>query len=136
MAIVRKYIKPILNERECFRLWLELGSLRKVSDHLRSKGTINPKTGRPFTTMGIRNSAYRWVLKNIEEAKPLYYSEGFVGDDEDWDKFIIDTARNIILEPSVTVRPFMKFIRENDFEKYEYFYEKWVTEESIRPFHG
>ena len=43
MSIVNKYITSILKEERCFKLWVELGSLKKVSEHLKSEGIINPK---------------------------------------------------------------------------------------------
>ena len=133
MSIVNKYITSILKEERCFKLWVELGSLKKVSEHLKSEGIINPKTVKPFTAMGIRFAAYRWVLQYPDKAKPIYYAEGFTGSDDDWNLYLIKVAKNNILNNSVTIRPFVKFIKENNFERYEYFYEDWIKEKSVKP---
>ena len=41
-----KYLKG--DGREYFLLWMELGTLDRISKHLANQGIVNPKTGKPI----------------------------------------------------------------------------------------
>ena len=119
-----------LDGKECFLAWVETGSLSGASDFLTEKGKVNTFTGKPFTPFGIRNAATRWVLYNHEEAKQHYINAGFEGDDKEWEEFLVRRATNILV-PSSKQR-FMDWIKDNNFEKYEYIYARFVDIETIK----
>jgi hypothetical protein len=60
--------KSILDKKLCFDLWIELGSLNKVSMELYNRGVKNTLTDKPFTGIGVRSAAFIWMLYNLDEA--------------------------------------------------------------------
>jgi hypothetical protein len=82
----------LLDGKECFLLWVELGSLEKVRLHYNAQGLINPRTGKPLSEMAIWTTSLRWVLENPEEARPYYEQEGGKLSDDEWEKWLISRA--------------------------------------------
>lgn len=79
MANSRAYLswrKMEIDGKEAFYLrYVEMGtagSWTKVRDHYKNKGKVSSETGKPFKTMGFYHSAWRWAVRNIEEAKEIY----------------------------------------------------------------
>lgn len=90
-----------LDEKECFDLWLKLGSLQKVSKKLASEGKVNKNTEKPFTYAGIRFAALRHVIYNPDEAredmkKADPYSP-YVQTDGAWYRFLAHRARDVFI---------------------------------------
>jgi len=88
--------KKQLNEKQCFDLWLDLGSLKKVSKKITREGQINENTGEPFTLEGIRKSALRYLIYRpedarvrMEEADPF---SPYLQSDREWHKFLVERA--------------------------------------------
>jgi len=98
MPITGRHDKQ-LDEKECFELWLKLGSLQKVSNRLASEGKINVNTGEPFTYGGVRFAALRYVIYNPDEAKEAMreadpYSP-YVQTEGAWYRFLVHRARDV-----------------------------------------
>lgn len=82
--------KKLLDDKESFLLWVELGSVSKVLGHYNERGLINPRTSLPFSEMAIWMSAMRYVLAHPEEAKPYYEAErGSPYPEDEWEEFLI-----------------------------------------------
>lgn len=81
----------LLDERECWSKWIELGSLERVRREYQRTGVLNKRTGDPPTISAIQKAAYRWVLKNLEEAreqiKHEWEKEGRFLTDDEWKKY-------------------------------------------------
>lgn len=114
-------------ERHAFEAWmLEGGTLVRASKLLENKGIINRKTKRPYTPMGIQQAAYRYIIYNHIEVRPIM--ENIWKDygvtkvtNEMWEKYVVNMAA-VILGNSSKKR-FMKWLDKNpQFEKYEHMY--------------
>lgn len=87
---IAKRRKRLLDDKETFFLWVELGSLGKVLKHYESIGIINPKTGNSFSETAIWTSALRYVLANPDEARPYYNADGEVElTDDEWEEWML-----------------------------------------------
>jgi len=115
---------------KAFYLWIELDSLKQVQDHLAEEGLVNPSTRKPYTKYAIRYAAYCYLLDHHEELRPVLEEKGFEGNDDDWNIYLIHKAINTFLFSSK--ERFMKWIKKNDFERYEYYYEDRIKERAIR----
>lgn len=96
MAPGLKYA-TLLEPEKCWKLWNELGSLRKVKAKLRSEGVVNPRTGEPPTSSAIEKAAFMWLINNPQEArKDAEYSwrrEGKIMTDADFNDLLYNAAR-------------------------------------------
>lgn len=99
---VRNKIK-FLHDKELFVHWTGLGkagSLKLLVIYSVKEGWLNPKTGRPPTTMACWNAMWRWAIRNMAEARPFYaqYVLDF-GDyltDDEWMEVINDRAKQLL----------------------------------------
>ena len=119
MSIVANSVNSILDSEECFLLWVQLGSIEKVSRHLESLGKINVTTGKRFSAMGIWNAALRWVTANPDEAWPHYVNAGTELSREEWEEWLVAKA---MIARGYSKRNFLAWVRRMGFEKYEYVY--------------
>lgn len=99
MPLTGQMVKQ-LDEKQCFDLWLQLGTLQKVANRLEKEGNVNENTGKPFTLMGIRVAALRYLIHNPEQAKERMiesdpYSE-YVQTEQSWRRFLIKRAVEIL----------------------------------------
>lgn len=90
--------RQTLDPEQCFNLWIELGSVYKVPILLKEKYEIfNPRTGKPYTPMGVWNSAWNYVLNNLIEAKKkqeeVYRQNGEILQDRDWYSHVAKEAK-------------------------------------------
>ena len=118
MTITSKQEK-LLNDKESFFLWLELGSTKNVSLHLEREGRVNPRTGDPFSPMAIWDSAMRWVLDHPYEAKEIYDEHGSTMNQTEWEEWLVQKALHVL---GTSRKRFMKWIKNRKFEKYVYIY--------------
>jgi hypothetical protein len=58
--------------------------------------------------------------------------QGFVGNDQEWEIFLIHKALTIIA--IFSKYRFMKWIKKNNFEKYEWYYEKEIERRNLKSF--
>lgn len=88
-----------LDRKQCFELWVELGSLPKVQQSLARKGVVNPKTGKPAGLPAIRAAAYKHVFYNIAEARKVYQRLGAFGEgkDEAWIEYLKNRAVQFLM---------------------------------------
>jgi len=121
MSIVSRR-KKLLDDKESFLLWVELGSINKVLGHYNERGIINPRTASPFSEMAVWMSAMRYVLANPEEARPFYDTErGAPYSDEEWEDFLI---RRVFQVYNYSKSRTLKWAKKNNlFDKY---YDIWA----------
>jgi hypothetical protein len=87
------------------------GTLDKVAEHMYNRGIYNTEIGKPYSTSAIFQSIWRWLLYNLDEAKPVYknyillFGEDF---DEDLWKAIIAQRAEIYLTPAQARRFFVE----------------------------
>lgn len=96
---LRKNVQ-VLDPKLCFDLWVKYGSVYTVSEVLyKEHGIYNTNTGRPVTHMGVWDSAWRYILNNLPEAREKlndsWKNEGKILTDAIWFPMVIDRARRI-----------------------------------------
>jgi hypothetical protein len=124
--------RKLLDEKLCFQLWAQLGSIGKVQSHLKLAGIINPNTTKEFSHMAIWNAAFRWVLENMDEARQIFKDAGSDLNDVQWDEWLIEKAMYVYGASSKG--RFMRWIRRMEFEKYDYIYaERYGVEAKHSP---
>lgn len=64
--------KHDLDDKRCWDMWFELGTLRKVQEKLKDEGMTSLRTGRPFTFQAIYTAAWRWAREYPELAKDQF----------------------------------------------------------------
>lgn len=88
-----------LDPKDCWKSWIELGSLGKVQAKYIKQDLKSPYTGRYPIIQAIEKSAKRWAVNNIEEArKDLTYAwqrRGEVLTDEKWNIWLNSAVHNI-----------------------------------------
>lgn len=86
-----------LNDKKCFEYWLEFGSLALASRGLVEDEFINPSTGKKYTEAGIRLSALRYVIMNIQAAKEALKEKGVevALNDKDYYLWVIGRAISV-----------------------------------------
>lgn len=86
----------ILDPGRCWKEWMRLGSLNKVRHLFATEGLRNQRTMKPPTISAIEKAAYRWALKNLDEAKKdlafAWQAEGELLTEERWNQFLYDKA--------------------------------------------
>jgi hypothetical protein len=87
-----KLTKRILDEKECFDLWVELGTLEKVRQVMYDRGLRHPLTGKSVTPFGIRTAAFRYMLDNLEVAYERMNSSFRILSREEFDKWAVYKA--------------------------------------------
>lgn len=87
-----KLTRSVLDEKECFDLWIELGTLEKVRQFLYSRGVVHPLTGKSITPFGIRTAAFRWMLDNLDESYERMNSKYRILSREEFDKWAVYKA--------------------------------------------
>lgn len=109
--------------KEYFMLWVELGTIRRVINHLTLNGEINPRTGKPFSDSAIHRVAMTWVIENPDEAKPYYDKwAGVEVDQKIWEEFIVGKA---LLVYDTSRQRFAEWVsRHNWALNYEHVYAK------------
>jgi len=122
MPIVSKQLMGrLMDEELAFKLWAELGSLEKAAQALYDRGYKNPVKDAPYTVPGVQAAAYRWVLKNPDEAKEIYLKHGSPLTTEEWEEWLVRVA-TVHLRTSRT--RFYGWLDENGFrDKYKHVYE-------------
>jgi hypothetical protein len=82
-----------LDKKECFEMYVKLGSLAAVKRYFDNKGFVNPATGFPPTRQAIKNATFTYILFNIPEAKKTlddyYLSKGVEWNDEKFHEMLI-----------------------------------------------
>lgn len=120
--------KKLIDDKESFMLWVELGSLKKVLGHYTERGIINPNTMLPLSEMAVWTSAMRYVLANPAEARPYYNAESGIDlSDEEWEEWMIKKAFQVYNNSKSRV---IKWAQRNGlFDKYyEIFAKKFHLE--------
>lgn len=90
--------ESLLDNEQCFDLWLKLGSLQKAANALTNQGIINKTTGKPFTRNGIRFAALRYLIHNQEECRERMEkydpNSPYLMTDETWYEYLAKRARD------------------------------------------
>jgi hypothetical protein len=124
--------------KEAFDAWIRTGSLIKARLYLKNEKEIyNERTGKPFTTFAVRHAACRYMALHHDKAKPILINlwkerENVDISDEEWNKFIVETARDYI---SSSRSRFMRWLEDNPWAlQYDYIYaEKYGLTPKYRP---
>lgn len=87
-----------LDPKLCFELWMRTGSVYKTAIVLKNEyNKFNPATGKPYSHMGIWESANSYLLDNMVEARKavedVWKANGRLLSDADWYKIVIEKAR-------------------------------------------
>jgi hypothetical protein len=114
-------------DRYAFEAWLlEGGTLEKARHILAKKGIINRRRNEPYTKMGIQQAAYRYIVENQVEVRPIMeniwkgYGVTIVTNDS-WNKYIVRMAMMVLGNSSK--KRFMGWLDKNpEFKEYEYMY--------------
>lgn len=100
-----------IDKKECFNLYLQLGSLGNVMRYFQNKGFVSPVTGRPPTRQSIKNAAFTYIMLNIPDAKvrldDYYLSKGIEWDDEKFNQLLIVHGSKVLSRTS-----FFRIMRE------------------------
>jgi len=103
----------------CFRLWLELGTVRKVLHVFEREGILKENkdgTTEPFSQDAIRRAAWLWVIWHPEESLKIWQSFGYFlnGRDDEWKEWMIKKIRKHADTPNL----FEKALRVNGMMKW------------------
>jgi hypothetical protein len=111
-------------DEEAFKLWLELNTQRKVSQHLARKGIINTATGNPYHPQSVYQACIRYILEHMSEARQMIIDSGreFAEDDERWLDYTVRKAYSCY---SMSWRKFVEWMHRNNLKlrDYKYLYE-------------
>lgn len=113
--------------RLAFDLWNELKTLPAVQEELLRRGYHGLRSEDvPPTELTISNSAWRYVLNNMDEARQEMENHGIIFDtDDDWNEQCITKATFVL---GSSRGRFIKWIKDNNFERYEHIFKhRWGT---------
>lgn len=113
-------------DKEYFELWMELGTLEKVSQHLANVGEINPKYKQPLSQMTIRIAALRYVIENPDEVRHIYEKEANrTLTQQEWEEYLVRTAMSVY---DTSTAKLQDWIQRKGMQKYDYLYSKRFPE--------
>lgn len=108
------------SDKEYFELWMELGTLSKVSRHLALAGEINPKIKQPFSEWTIRTAALRYVIEFPDDTKQFFDAEyGRVLSQKEWEEYLVRTAISVYDSSTDKLK---NWIERKGMQKYDYIY--------------
>jgi len=61
--------KRALDDKKCFYLYRDVGSVYKVAKALAREGLVNQDTGHPYTPQAVYWAVWRWGVANQKESK-------------------------------------------------------------------
>ena len=109
-------------DKEYFDLWVELGTVEKVRNHLHLTGEINFTTGKPISTTTIHRAATRYVIEHPNEVRPIFEKNwGNNVPDVEWDEYLV---RNALIAYDTSTSRLASWIKRFHLEKYDYLYGK------------
>ena len=111
-----------LNQEECFRLWIELGTLKKVRQVLYDRGVRSKPSGKMFVTNSIRVAALTWLIYHPDEAYKLISEKEDLPRD-DFNEWMVYRALTIIYSEKY-LREWLKQVGFFDSQKYRYIYDE------------
>lgn len=113
-----------LNEKLCWDLWWEKGTLENAVQALTDMGIISGRTGKPVTTWGLEIAAWRYAVRHIDAAKEDFRKDAekrnVPFDEQEEEKFYLRMMRASRRVFSVD-RLREQWIAENNLEKYRKF---------------
>ena len=119
MSIVNK-MKSGLSPEDCFKAWVETGTVEKASKFMNNKGIVNPRSGNYYSVYSVWRSAMMWVLEHPDEARPYYVAEGATFTDTEWEEFLVKKACHIY---GHSKNRLISWIKRMKMEDYDYLYE-------------
>lgn len=113
-----------MDEKKAFEAWMELGSLPRATLYLKEQGIFNKRTGRPFSSFGIRHAACRYIAVHHEKAKPIllkaWRDAGTEISTDEWNRFVVSTAAEYL---SSSRDRFLRWLEANAWaQRYDYIY--------------
>ena len=123
MSIAHRQNRTLIrDDKEYYRLWRELGTLQKVSNHLYTVGEMNPKYKQPYSIQTIRLAAYRYVIEYPEIVKPEFDKEvGREMTEDEWNEFLVKAALTVY---DTSTDKLKNWIIRKGMQKYDYLYSK------------
>lgn len=123
MSILHRQNRLLKQSDEAYyKLWKELGTLEKVSNHLYNLGEMNVKLKQPFTQVTIRQAAYRYVIEFPEITKPDFDKEiGRELTKKEWEEFLVKTAVSVY---DTSTDKLKNWIERKGMQEYDYIYGK------------
>lgn len=110
------------DSKEYFDMWMELGTLPRVSEHYFNLGVVNPKTGKRVNQMLFWYAAMKWVIFNPDDARPHFEKSNMRKfSDEEWESWLVEKAMKPGLLGTSRQR-FFAWVRQFGFQKYEYIF--------------
>lgn len=91
-----KKTNDFLNERRCFELWADLGSLGKAREALVREGVAHPLTGKPASKMGVWNAAIRYMATYPEETYAYLDRAGYAWSSAEYYAYLLKNAQGRI----------------------------------------
>jgi hypothetical protein len=129
MPIIGTHSPPQRSDEEYFRLWMELGTLEKVRNHLKLSGEVNPKTGKPVTGIVIRQAALRYIVEHPEIARQAFEQEYHMKfSDKEWDEYLVKSAMSAYY---YNWRKFVLWVNKNGMQKYSYLYSTRIPDKLV-----
>jgi len=119
MSIVSHARVEFIDGKECFSLWVELGSVEKVSKYLESVGKVNPRTKKRYSIMGVWSAAITWATDNPDDAWPYYVEAGTAMNREEWNEWLVARA---ITTRGYSKKNFLAWVKKQGFERYRHVY--------------
>lgn len=100
-----------LDPKECWKSWIELGSLNKVQAKYIREDVRSPRTGTYPIIQAIEKAAKRWAINNPEEArKDLAYAwqvKGEILTEEKWNTWLNSAVRNVLGRSQPSLRRYV-----------------------------
>ena len=87
--------RKILDPKQCFDLWLELGTLEKARFALFDLGVKQNLINKPPTAYGVRNAAMFWVMDNMDVAFEIMSGKLHELDRDDFDVWAVHKAMRL-----------------------------------------
>lgn len=112
--------EKVLNGEEVMDLWVQMGSLGRVSRFFQSKGVVNPCNGKPFTENAFWRAASRFMVYNPEAAREKYAKDGGIYSDKEWELMVLKRAMQVF---RANRSGFLLWVTQLEWpKKYEYLY--------------
>jgi hypothetical protein len=119
MSMLQKIKNVNIDPKECGRLWIELGSLDKVSIHLANRGIVNEKSGKPYTRDAISRCFWNWAVKHPEESYQFIKDCGGKYSETIWRQQLVLKAYSMYVCHNLSRENFEAWLEENDLSEYK-----------------
>lgn len=106
----------VLDQKQCFELWLKYDSIYHVATALAEQGVCNPETGNPFSGSAIWQSAMRYIIQDPDASYQIYVDKGSKLTRKEFNVFLIKHAMTIFRSQ----RKLEEWVKEHGLQDYEF----------------